>query len=86
MSRGPKFRITWVRDDRAHHEAHYRVQVFGRVACLFDVRISLAAKTQANPSPEEKIEEWFKYNPLPKAGALENIPDSHFSSQGECED
>ena len=80
MPLGPSIRITWVRGDRAHDEAHYRVQVFGRAARLFDVRISLTAKTQADPSPEEKIEEGFKQNALPQVGALEKIPDSHFSS------
>jgi hypothetical protein len=62
------------------HEARYRVRVFGKDACVFDLRISLTAKAQARPSPEEKIAEWFKHNPLAKPGTLERIPDCHFAS------
>jgi len=76
----PNIQVTWIRDDREHDEARYRVQVFGKDARLFDVRISLTAKAQAKPSAEEKIEEWFKHNPLAEPGALEKIPDPHFSS------
>ena len=77
--RGPRIKVTWIRDDRSHDEAHYRVQTFGRDARLFDVRISLTSKAQADPSPEEKIEEWFRQNPLLESGAIAKIPD-HFSS------
>ena len=79
-SRRPALRVTWIRDDTAHDEARYRVHVFGREARVFDVRISLTAKAQAQPSPEEKIEQWFKLNPLAEPGTLEKIPDHHFSS------
>jgi hypothetical protein len=79
-SKRPALRVTWIRDDRARDEARYRVQVYGKDARVFDVRISLTAKTQAKPSPEEKIEEWFKRNPLAEPGASEKIPDHHFSS------
>jgi hypothetical protein len=44
------------------------------------ITISLTAKAQAKPSPEEKIKEWFKHNPLANSGALEKIPDFHFSA------
>jgi hypothetical protein len=44
----------------------------------FEVRISRTAMTEAKPSPEQRIEDWFKYNPLPDAGASVRIPDSHF--------
>jgi hypothetical protein len=30
-------------------------------------------------TPEEKIEIWYKHNPLALAGAPEKIPDHHFS-------
>ena len=80
-SQRPALQVTWIRDDRAHDEARYRVHVFGRDARVFDVRISLAAKAQARPSPEEKIEQWFKHNPLLEPGVLEKIPDYHFSSE-----
>jgi hypothetical protein len=63
----------------AHDEARYRVEAFGKEARVFDVRISLAAKAQAAPSPEHKIAEWFKRNPLAKAGAFDKIPDYHFA-------
>jgi hypothetical protein len=62
-SQRPSIQVTWIRDDRAHDEARYRVQVFGKDARVFDIRISLTAKAQAKPSPEEKIKEWFKHNP-----------------------
>jgi hypothetical protein len=77
----PVLEITWIRDDRAIDEARYRVHVFGTDARMFDVRISLTAKAQARPSPEEKIAEWFKHSPLAKPGTLERIPDYHFASQ-----
>lgn len=77
----PVLEITWIRDDRTVDEARYRVQVFGKNARVFDLRISLTAKAQAKPSPEEKIAEWFKHHPLAKPGTLERIPDYHFSSQ-----
>jgi hypothetical protein len=70
----------WIRDDRAHDEARYRVHVFGRDARIFDVCVSLTAKAQAKPSPEAKIEEWFRHNPLAESGVLEKIPDQHFFS------
>jgi hypothetical protein len=79
-SQRPSIQVTWIRDDRAHDEARYRVQVFGKDARVFDIRISLTAKAQAKPSPEEKIKEWFKHNPLANSGALEKIPDFHFSA------
>lgn len=79
-SQRPALRVTWIRDDGAHDEVRYRVQVFGKDARVFDVRISLLAKAQAKPSPEEKIELWYKHNPLALAGASEKIPDHHFSS------
>ena len=79
-SQRPSLRVTWIRDDGALGEARYRVEVFGKDARLFDVRISLVAKAQAKPSPEEKIELWYKHNPLALAGASEKIPDHHFSS------
>ena len=53
---------------------------FGRDARVFDVRISLTAKAQAKPSPEEKIEQWVRQHPLPESGAVEKIPTHHFSS------
>ena len=77
-SRRPALRVTWIRDDRVNDEARYRVQVFGKDARVFDVRISLTAKAQSKPAPEEKIEEWFKRNPLSEAGSSEKIPDQHF--------
>lgn len=76
----PVLEITWIRDDRTLDEARYRVQVFGKDARVFDLRISLTAKAQAKPSPEEKIAEWFKHNPLGEPGTLDRIPDYHFSS------
>ena len=79
-SQRPSLRVTWIRDDGALGEARYRVEVFGKDARLFDVRISLMAKAHAKPSPEEKIELWYKHNPLALAGASEKIPDHHFSS------
>ena len=79
-SQRPALRVTWIRDDGAHDEVRYRVEVFGKDARMFDVRISLMAKAQAKPSPEEKIEQWFKQNPLALAGASDKIPDYHFSS------
>jgi hypothetical protein len=75
----PDLRVTWIRDDLAHDEARYRVEVFGKGARVFDVWISLTAKAQATPSPEQKIAEWFRRNPLMQAGAIEKIPDHHFS-------
>lgn len=77
----PVLEITWIRDDRTLDEARYRVQVFGKDARVFDLRISLTAKAQAKPSPEEKIAEWFRHNPLATAGTSERIPDHHFVSQ-----
>ena len=77
----PALEITWIRDDRTLGEARYRVQVFGKDARVFDLRISLTAKAQAKPSPEEKIAEWFKHNPLATPGTFERIPDNHFASQ-----
>jgi len=47
---------------------------------VFDVQISLTAKAQAKPSPEEKIDEWVRQHPLPESGAVEKIPTHHFSS------
>ena len=78
-SQRPALRVTWIRDDGALGEARYRVEVFGKDARLFDVRISLVAKAQAKPSPEEKIALWYKHNPLALAGASEKIHDHHFS-------
>jgi hypothetical protein len=78
-SQRPALRVTWIRDDRARDEARSRVHVYGKDARVFDVRISLTAKAQSKPSPEEKIEEWFKRNPLAEPGASEKIPDNHFS-------
>ena len=63
-SKRPALQVTWIRDNKADGEARYRVQVFGKDARTFDIRISLKAKYQAKPSPEEKIEEWFKFNPV----------------------
>ena len=80
ISQRPRIAVTWIRDNIAHDEARYRVQVFGRDARVFDVRISLAAKAQAKPSPEEKIGEWVRQHPLPESGAVEKIPTHHFSS------
>ena len=76
----PRIAVTWIRDNIAHDEARYRVQVFGGDARVFDVRISLTAKAQAKPSPEEKIDEWVRQHPLPQSGAVEKIPTLHFSS------
>ena len=73
-SKRPALQVTWIRDDKTEGEARYRVQVFGKDARAFDVRISLVAKAQAKPSPEEKIEEWFKFNPLPESGVSMKIP------------
>jgi hypothetical protein len=77
----PHTRITWVRDDAVHDQARYRIEVFGREARLFDVVISLTAKAQATPSPEEKIGEWFKHNLLPEGGVIVKLPDYHFFPQ-----
>jgi hypothetical protein len=75
----PDLRVTWIRDDLAHDEARYRVEAFGKGARVFDVRISLMAKAQSTPSPEHTIAEWFRRNPMAEAGAVEKIPDHHFS-------
>jgi hypothetical protein len=80
INQRPRIAVTWIRDNIAHDEARYRVQVFGRDARVFDVRISLTAKAQAKPSPEEKIDEWVRQHPLPESGAVERIPTHHFSS------
>ena len=53
-SKRPALQGTWIRDNETDGEARYRVRVFGRDARTFDVRISLEAKYQAKPSPEEK--------------------------------
>jgi hypothetical protein len=50
-----------------------RCRFLGKDARVFDLRISLTAKAQAKPSPEEKIVEWFKHNPLAKSGTLERL-------------
>ena len=80
INQRPRIVVTWIRDNIAHDEARYRVQVFGRDARVFDVRISLTAKAQAKPSAEEKIDEWVRQHPLPESGAVEKIPAHHFSS------
>ena len=77
-SKRPTLQVTWIRDNKTDGEARYRVQVFGKDARTFDIRISLKAKYQAKPSPEEKIEEWFKFNPLAESGVSMKIPDDHF--------
>ena len=79
--KGPLFQVTWIRDNKTDGEARYRVQVFGKDARTFDIRISLKAKYQAKPSPEEKIEEWFKCNPLAGSGVSMKIPDDHFCTR-----
>ena len=53
----PALQVTWIRDNKTDGEARYRVQVFGKDARTFDIRISLRAKYLAKPSPEEMIEE-----------------------------
>ena len=80
INQRPQIEVTWIRDNIAHDEARYRVHVYGRDARVFDVRISLTAKTQAKPSPEEKIDEWVRQHPLPEPGKVEKIPPHHFSS------
>ena len=80
-SKRPALQVTWIRDNKADGEARYRVQVFGKDARTFDIRISLKAKYQAKPSPEEKIEEWFKFNPLAGSGVSMKIPDDHFCTR-----
>ena len=80
INQRPQIKVTGIRDNIAHDEARYRVRVFGRDARVFDVRISLTAKAQAKPSPEEKIDEWVRQHPLPESGAVETIPTQHFSS------
>ena len=81
INQRPRIEVTWIRDNIAHDEARYRVHVFGRDARVFDVRISLTAKAQAKPSPEEKIDECVRQqHPLPESGAVEKIPTHHFSS------
>jgi hypothetical protein len=77
----PALQVTWIRDNKTDGEARYRVQVFGKDARTFDIRISLKAKYQAKPSPEEKIEEWFKFNPLAGSGVSMKIPDDHFCTR-----
>jgi hypothetical protein len=42
------------------------------------VSISLTAKAQAKPSPEDRIVRWFKCHALPRAGTIVRIPDYHF--------
>jgi hypothetical protein len=66
-------------DDTAHDEARYRVEVVEKNARVFEVRIPLTAKAQAKPSPEQKIEEWYAHNALPRAGAVDRIPGDYFS-------
>ena len=80
INQRPRIEVAWIRDNIAHDEARYRVQVFGRDARVFDVRISLTDKAQAKPSAEEKIDEWVRQHPLPESGAVEKIPAQHFSS------
>ena len=80
-SKRPALQVTWIRDNETDGEARYRVRVFGKDARTFDVRISLKAKYQAEPSPEEKIEEWFKFNPLAESGASMTIPDDDFCTR-----
>jgi hypothetical protein len=75
---GRNSRVTWIRDDLENDLAHYRVEVFGKNARVFEVRISLSAKAQANPSPETKIKEWFRRNPLAQAGSTQQLPSHHF--------
>jgi hypothetical protein len=43
----PALQVTWIRDNKTDGEARYRVQVFGKDARTFDIRISLKAKYQA---------------------------------------
>ena len=74
INQKPQIKVTWIRDNIAHDEARYHVRVFGRDARVFDVRISLMAKAQAKPSPEEKIDEWVRQHPLPESCAVENYP------------
>ena len=80
-SKRPALQVTWIRDNNTDVEARYRVRVFGKDARTFDVRISLKAKFQARPSPEEKIEEWFKFNPLAESGVSMKIPDDYFCTR-----
>ena len=43
---------------------------------VVEARISLTTKAAVKPSPEEKIREWFARRPLPKDGAVMDIPDT----------
>jgi len=45
---------------------------------VFEVRISLTAKAMATPSPERRIIDWYKNNPVPEARTSVAIPDDQF--------
>lgn len=62
--------------DRANDEMRY--SVIREDGGIFEVRISLSAKAQAQPSPRNRILEWYRSRVLPEAGSSIRIPDDHF--------
>jgi len=76
-----EFSVEFVGDDPTNQELRrYRIEAQGDNTRVFEVIISTTAKTQAKPSPEEKIKQWLRHGPVQKAGTSVRIPDEHLVS------
>jgi len=62
--------------DRTNDEMRYSVMREDRG--VFEVRISLSAKAQAQPSLPDRIIDWYRRHALPDAESSIRIPDYHF--------
>ena len=78
MFRAEEFvrKIVEIKPDYSNDEMRYSVtEENGQV---HEVRIQIAGKAQAKPSPEAKIEEWLNSHPA-RAGLI-RIPGDYFQS------
>jgi hypothetical protein len=71
--------ITHLGIDSDTQEQRYSVEVYGEEARLFESRVSKKALLLRDPSPEQKIREWYREcETLPSDGAVDrSIPDGY---------
>jgi hypothetical protein len=64
-------------NDPVNYEMRYSIT--GEDGLIREVRISRTARTEAKPSPEQRIDDWYSYHPLPEAGTSTPLPDNWFN-------
>jgi len=64
--------------DPAKDEMRYSIT--GEDGLVREVRISRTARTEAKPSAEQRIKDWYRFYPMPEAGTSTRLPDYWFDS------